>query len=168
MLRGVLAILFGLAAVFWPAITLATLVLLWTMFIIIDGIFEFVYGLLNVGKRQYWFLSMIVGVLQIIVGVFAFNNLEIAWTAVIFLVGLVAIGRGIFDLLSIFFVQAKTGVVNILFGFVLVTAPLYSSVALTWLIGLYALIVGPLIIAFSLHLRELGKEVSSKEEKAKK
>ncbi len=44
-IRGIAAILFGIAAVFWPHLTLTTLVILFSAWVLIDGIVRIVSGL---------------------------------------------------------------------------------------------------------------------------
>lgn len=45
--RGMAAIAFGIAAVFWPQITLVTLVYLFGAYILVSGIVNLIVGLTN-------------------------------------------------------------------------------------------------------------------------
>ena len=48
--EGVLAILFGIAALFWPSLTAVLLTSLFGIFIIMTGAIELVRSLLNMGR----------------------------------------------------------------------------------------------------------------------
>jgi len=67
MLRGVLAILFGLMAWMWPNETLAILVLIWGAYALTDGIFEVLAGI-----RGKWGSLVVLGLLGIGAGIVTF------------------------------------------------------------------------------------------------
>jgi uncharacterized membrane protein HdeD (DUF308 family) len=49
--RGVAAVLFGLAALIWPGLTLAVLIILYGAYALVDGVFAIVAGLRR-GQRN--------------------------------------------------------------------------------------------------------------------
>jgi uncharacterized membrane protein HdeD (DUF308 family) len=51
-LRGVLAVLFGLATFLWPALSLAALVLLFGAYALVDGVVAVVLGIRAHGERE--------------------------------------------------------------------------------------------------------------------
>src|SRR3979411_151458 len=53
-LRGVFAILFGILAVLMPGITLTALVLLFSAYMLVDGIFAIVAAVRAVRRREQW------------------------------------------------------------------------------------------------------------------
>ena len=60
-LRGVVAILFGLMAMFMPAITLSALVLVWGAFALADGVLALIAGIRirDQGRPLWALLSLI-------------------------------------------------------------------------------------------------------------
>ena len=66
LLRGVLAILFGILAYSWPGLTAIILVTIWGIYALIDGIFGVVAGI-----RGKWTSLVILGLLGIAAGVVA-------------------------------------------------------------------------------------------------
>ncbi|MBL8593604.1 MAG: DUF308 domain-containing protein, partial [Devosia sp.] len=75
LLRGIAAIAFGVLAIFWPAITLISLTLLWGAYTLIDGVFALwaaISGRANspaMGPRWWMAIS---GVVSILAGLAAF------------------------------------------------------------------------------------------------
>lgn len=161
-LRGMLAILFGLAAVFWPGLTLVTLVYLFSIFILISGLITLVTGLINVFRDDNSLISriltVVLGVAELGVGVYLLRHTTVAFTTFILIIGFILIARGLVDLFSGMFeddsATGKTismlgGVLSVVVGVVLLLQPESAGVAFVWILGLYALIMGPLLLALS-------------------
>jgi uncharacterized membrane protein HdeD (DUF308 family) len=55
---------------------------------------------------------------------------------------------------------AVAGVLSVLFGLVLVVAPVAGALAITWLIGVYAVAFGALTIAAGLELRRAERRLA--------
>src|SRR5260221_845315 len=72
LLRGIVAVLFGLLAFFLPSITLIVLVLLFGIFAIVDGILSFERAFSASSRNESWIWPTIVGVLGIAAGGAAF------------------------------------------------------------------------------------------------
>ena len=76
LLRGVLAILFGIAAYAWPGMTLATLVTLFGAFAFVDGIFNVFHALSGRKEDEHWWVLLLEGLLGIAFGVITFQAPE--------------------------------------------------------------------------------------------
>lgn len=166
-LRGIAALLFGIAAVFWPAITLVTLVYLFSAFILVSGIAEVIHGIGSIRHRGTWFLSLLIGVLQIGVGVYLIRHPLVSFATLILLIGFTLIVRGVIEGVAAFTddssVSMRTlvmigAVISVLAGIVVLFQPASAGVAFVWILGLYALITGPLLIAMSLDAKRLLSE----------
>lgn len=169
-LRGVLAILFGLAAVFWPGITLVTIVYLFAAFILANGIVTFVLGLSNSHNEGRTMtgrlLTLLLGVLEIGVGVYLLRHTTVAFATLILLIGFVLIIHGVVDFFSVFFeegsglyktVTAVAAIIAVVAGVLLLFQPEAAGVAFVWILGIYALISGPLLIALAMDLKKAGE-----------
>ena len=66
-IRGVCAIVFGILSFIWPALSLATLVLIWGLYALIDGGVALVAGF----RAKIWSLA-IIGLVGVLAGVYAF------------------------------------------------------------------------------------------------
>ena len=72
LVRGLVAIAFGLVALFYPAATLVTFILFYGIFALVDGVFAVVSAIRGKeGMGSRWWLAL-VGVLGIVVGLVTF------------------------------------------------------------------------------------------------
>jgi len=69
-LRGFLAVLFGLIALFLPGMTLTVLVLVFGAYALVDGLFAVVSGIRGSGGSRRWVL-IVEGVLGVLAGIVA-------------------------------------------------------------------------------------------------
>jgi uncharacterized membrane protein HdeD (DUF308 family) len=156
--QGVLAIFFGITAVFWPGLTLVTLVYLFSSFVLAWGMIEVVHGLLSVQRRKTWWLTLLFGLVGLGVGVYLIRHPGVSFATFILVTGLTLIVRGLFDILSIFLdtkttnnkiLTAIAGIAAIVAGIILLLQPVRGGVAFVWVLGLYAIMFGLLIAVAS-------------------
>jgi uncharacterized membrane protein HdeD (DUF308 family) len=161
--EGVLAIFFGLTAVFWAGLTLVTLDYLFSAFILLWGIVEIVHGLLSIHRRSTWWLTLLFGLVGLGVGIYLIRHPGVSFATFILVVGLTLIVRGLLDVISVFLDRRSTsnrilmailGVVAIMAGIILLLQPVAGGVAFVWILGLYAIIFGLLSGVVSLETRE--------------
>jgi len=160
ILGGVVAILFGIAAVFWPQLTLVTLLYLFAAFVLVNGLFDLFHGIFTVGKAgSSWFLKLLLGALQIGVGIYLLRHPHVTFATFILLIGFTLIFRGVFDIVVAFADKMTathrtllviSGLLALVVGVVVLFQPVSAGVAFVWLLGLYALITGPITIAVAL------------------
>ena len=68
-LRGVAAIIFGIVAWAWPGITLASLIIVFGAYVLVDGVFSIGSVLATRDRPSNWPWLLLQGVLGIVVGV---------------------------------------------------------------------------------------------------
>lgn len=162
-MRGVLATLFGVAAVFWPDITIVTVLYLFSAFILINGVVDLVVGVGQLFSNSRALLSrvlvLLLGLVQIGVGVYLLRHPQVSFATLILLIGFTLIFRGIVEVMQGLFEEGPSpnrilmvfiGLLTALAGIVMLFQPVASGVAFVWVLGLYALITGPLLIAIGL------------------
>jgi uncharacterized membrane protein HdeD (DUF308 family) len=163
-LRGVFAVIFALIALFSPGATILSLVLFFSAYMLVDGVFGIVSGIRAASNNQRWGLLILEGILNILVGIVAF---VMPGLTVLFFVTLMAVWSlitGILMIVAAFKLNPDfgrgwlifSGVVSVLFGIALLIAPLVGAVVLTWWLGAYALVfgIGLLVLAFKLKGRK--------------
>ena len=161
VLGGIAAIIFGVAAVFWPGLTTLTLLYLFAAFVLVSGLINMFEGLVAIGGKTSasWVLKLLIGALQIGVGVYLLRHPHVTFATFILLIGFTLIFRGVFDvvvaLANKMTAQHKTllmvaGVISFVVGIVVLYQPVSSGVAFVWLLGLYALITGPITLAVAI------------------
>ena len=167
LLRGLSAIAFGILAFFWPGLTLLTLILLWGVYALCDGVFALGAAIFakggDMGPR--WWLAL-AGIVSIFAGAVTF--LYPGMTALVLLT-FIAAWAIIIGLLQIWgaiewrkvlddaWLLALNGVLAVAFGAILFAWPGSGAVALVWMIGWFALVFGCLNVALSFRLKKFKR-----------
>src|SRR6266498_4970025 len=98
VLRGILAILFGLAAFVWPGITWLTLVVMFGIYALIDGIVAIGTGLSNTKESSRWWVFVLEGLLGIGAGAVALFRPGLTALILIYIISAWAIVTGILEI----------------------------------------------------------------------
>ena len=164
-LRGVAAVIFGILALVWPAITLGALVLLFGAYALVDGVCALwtaaTGGPAASGRRPWLVLEGVVGVAAGVVtvvwpGITALALLAViaAWafvTGVLEIVAAVRLRREIEGE----WLMVLSGVLSVVFGILLIINPAAGALAVTWLIGAYAIVFGAVLLGLAMRLYRL-------------
>ena len=166
---GVATLLFGIAALFWPGLTLVTFVYIFSAYVLAWGIVSVIEGFSTLHTDSLWWLKLLFGVLAVGVGVYLVRHPGVSFATLILLTGFTFIVRGLVDIVSGLFggeiagshrvLTVVAGVLGLIAGVFILSQPVAGGVAFVWIIGLYALIVGPVLIAGSMEERALGNAV---------
>jgi uncharacterized membrane protein HdeD (DUF308 family) len=155
---GVIAILFGLAILFWPGITIGVLILLWGIYALVFGIVHLVRMFGAMGARHRWWVHLILGILSLGAGLFVFVYPGMTAVLLLFVIAAWAVGIGIMEIIASLsgggFLMAITGVISILFAFVLLANPVSGALALIIVIGLFSIVRGIITLVGALRLPE--------------
>lgn len=171
VVRGIAGILFGIAAVFWPALTLVTLVYIISIYILVSGVVSMVESVVSLTRGQSWFWSMVLGVIELGVGLYLVRHPSVSFATFILVAGLLFIARGVFEgVMALLEENPATqrmlmiisAILSVLVGIVLLVQPVSGGVAFVWILGLYALITGPIWIALALDLKRAAEGKRSK------
>jgi uncharacterized membrane protein HdeD (DUF308 family) len=163
-LRGLFAVLFGVAAFIWPGLTLTVLVILWGAYALVDGVFALVAAFRAAQMKMTWWPLVLDGILGIAAGVVAFAWPGITALALLYLIAVWAILTGIVEIIAAVrlrhvisgeWLMGLAGLLSILVGVILIVAPGAGALAVVWTIGAYALIFGIVLIALGFRLRGL-------------
>jgi uncharacterized membrane protein HdeD (DUF308 family) len=157
--RGVFAIAFGVIAFALPELTLRVLVLLFGIYAVADGLTALWLG---AAMRAWWLLLLGVG--AVAAGIFTFIRPEITAVALLYLIASWAIVRGIFEVVTAIelrkvisneWLLGFAGVLSIVFGVMLAANREAGALAVVWIIGAYASVVGVVMVVFAFRLRAL-------------
>lgn len=161
LVRGILALLFGLIALVLPGPTIASLVLLFGAYMGVDGVFAFIAGARAAAHHQRWGELMIEGIVGVIAAVIAFTFPLLTLVALVVFAAVWAVVSGVAMLVGAShlhgtggrWIMALGGLVSILWGVLLWFFPIAGAVVITYWIGAYALLFGGALVALSLRLR---------------
>ncbi|HEX6043754.1 MAG TPA: DUF308 domain-containing protein [Pyrinomonadaceae bacterium] len=157
LLRGLIAIVFGVIALARPGLTLITLILLFGIYVLADSITALWIG----GYSRMW-PFLIIGIIGVVVGLGTIAYPGLTAVTLLYVIALWSIVRGIGDLLTVLWWRSQQrslaelivgGLVSIVFGAWLLSAPAQGALAVVWVIGVYAVIVGVAMCIFAFRLR---------------
>jgi uncharacterized membrane protein HdeD (DUF308 family) len=168
-IRGAIAIIFGLAALLRPDIALDALILLFGAYALVDGMFAIVgvFGGTRGGTPRW--LLLIEGIAGILAGLIAFVLPGLTAVVLLYLIAAWAVVTGIFEIATAIRLRQEIrgewaliigGALSVLFGVILaVIGPVAGLLSLIWLIGIYAVAFGILMLITAFQVR--GRDASS-------
>jgi uncharacterized membrane protein HdeD (DUF308 family) len=168
-LRGVVAIVFGLIAFFWPGFVWLVVVLTFAGFALIDGIFALVSVLTGHREGSRWWALLIEGIVGITAGVVALFWPGITMLALLALIAVWAVATGMLEIITAIelrrhirgeWLLALSGILSIVLGIALAVLPEAGLVVIAWWVGAYAIAFGAVMLALAFRLRERGLHVS--------
>jgi uncharacterized membrane protein HdeD (DUF308 family) len=161
-LRGVLAVLFGVVSLIWPSKTIGALVLLFGAFAFVDGVILTIEALRKQGGGLWWLL-LVQGAIGIGFGVWALLPRGLTLPLLSYLVVPWAVITGLLEIITGLRSHGRLrmlafgGAISIAFAMVLVVFPSTSLVTVIWLIGVFALVVGILLMVIAAQARASGQ-----------
>jgi uncharacterized membrane protein HdeD (DUF308 family) len=160
-LRGALTVAFGLLALFLPGITLGALVLVFGLYALAEGA---VLLVMSFSKRseEHWWITLLQGLAGIGAGIVTFVWPGITAVALLAIIAGWALITGVLEIVGAIRLRKEiqgewllvlSGVLSLVFAFVLLSNPAAGALAIVWVIGLYAVAFGILqmILGFRLH-----------------
>jgi len=166
LLRGLVAIAFGVLVWFQPGISLAALVLLFGAYSAADGILGVWTAIAERKEREHWGLLLIWGLLGIGIGILTFLVPGITALALLFYIAIWAVATGVLEIVAAIRLRKEIegewllilgGLVSVVFGVILMAQPLAGALAVLWLIAIYAVIFGVLLVILAFRVRNFGK-----------
>jgi len=163
LLRGLAAIVFGILAWAWPGVTLITLVLFWGAYALVDGVAALVGGWQTKDSGKPMWQIVLVGIVGIAAGIFTFVQPGVTAVALLILIAAWAIVNGVFEIAAAIRLRKEienewllilSGVLSIAFGIFMIVNPGAGAMAVLWLIGVFAIAYGALLVMLSFKLKK--------------
>jgi len=164
LVRGILAILFGIATLLMPGITLIVLVVLFGAYALVDGIILSIIAIKDHKDNPDWWLMLLGGLVSIAAGVVTFVWPGITTASLYYVIAAWAMVTGVFEV--IYAIQFRkeiegewllvlSGILSVGFGVVLIAQPIAGALAVLWMIGVYAIAYGVMLVVLAFRLRNL-------------
>jgi uncharacterized membrane protein HdeD (DUF308 family) len=159
-LRGVAAVIFGLLALYSPTAAFLSLVLVFGIFAIVDGVLALSVAMRGTRVSQGAIIAR--GIISILAGVIALAWPKISAFALLIVIATWAVASGIFEIvvairhrhqLTSEGLLILEGVLSIVFGVLLFMAPLAGAIVLGLWVGAYALVWGVMLIVAAFRVR---------------
>ena len=168
VLRGVLAILLGVLALANPGTTAATLVLWIAIFLIIDGALALLTTIARWKEHEDKWLHVAEGVLSILLGILILNAPEMTLFLVVLYAAVWSIMAGITRIAMAIQLRkeiegetwlALSGLLSIVFGILVIAQPGIGLATIMWMLGLFLVLAGVVLIALGLKVKKLAGKV---------
>lgn len=165
--RGMVAVLFGVVALFSPGKTANFLIGFFGLFAIISGALALVGGIWAAVKRLGGGSLILEGLVGLAAGIVILTWPRITALAAVFVIGIWAITNGVLEIVAAVGLRKEltdewalglVGLLSVIFGFALLVAPAAGVVAVIWLLGIYVLAFGLFEFSAAWRLRRVAIE----------
>jgi uncharacterized membrane protein HdeD (DUF308 family) len=145
-----------------------SLVLVFAAYAFLDGVLAIVSAVWAARQQERWGYLVLEGVVDIAAAAVAVAWPGITVVAFVFVIAFWAILTGILELATAFrlqFIDGRGwlifgGIASVLYGALLIAAPIIGAVVLTWWLGAYALVFGVCLVVLAFKLRARLEKVN--------
>jgi uncharacterized membrane protein HdeD (DUF308 family) len=163
LLRGIVAVIFGVVILLYPISSVSVLVVLFGAFMFVDGILNIVTALRFAHPDTgHWWAILVQGIVGIAIGLITFFLPGLTAVTLGFLVGIWAIITGVLEVVAAFRLRRDVpneiflviaGVLSFIVGIWLVAFPIAALIALVYLLAIYAIVGGIALTVLAFRLR---------------
>jgi uncharacterized membrane protein HdeD (DUF308 family) len=166
VIRGLAGIILGILALTWPGITLAALVFLFAAYALVDGVASLIGAVRAMERHERWGVLVLEGIVGIAAAVVTVAWPGITALALVYVIAAWAIITGVLEIaaairlrhyISHEWLLVLGGIASLVFGFLLMMAPLAGALVLAIWVGVYCLVFGVMLVALGLRLRSWGR-----------
>jgi uncharacterized membrane protein HdeD (DUF308 family) len=162
-IRGIAAIVFGIAAFLWPGITILALVYLFGAYALVDGIFAIISAVrADPATRGHGWTVALLGVVSVIAGIGSFILPGITALTLLYIVAVWAIITGALTIWAAVRLRREIqgelfmaigGLASVAFGVLLIVFPGAGLLSVIWLLAAYAIVFGVMLLGLAWRLR---------------
>jgi uncharacterized membrane protein HdeD (DUF308 family) len=163
LLRGIAAIVFGILALVWPGLTLFVLIISFGVYVIFDGAVEVWNGFTNREQHDRWWVDVLIGLAGIIAGILIISLPGVTAVVAMYYIGAWMVITGLLQIFSAIKLRQEisgewflilTGLLSVVLGIIFFIWPGSGAVSLVWLIAVYAIVFGIILVIFSFRARK--------------
>ena len=163
LVRGILALVFGVVALVFPFATFQALVLIFGAFALVDGIFAIISAFSSDAKSENWWWLILEGALGILIGILTIIQPAAMGNAWLILIAAWALVTGILEIITAIRIRKQiegefwmilSGLISAAFGVLVFVNPISGAFAVGFIVGIYAIMFGAMMIALSLRMRK--------------
>jgi uncharacterized membrane protein HdeD (DUF308 family) len=165
LVRGIIAILFGIAIFLWPGPLLFVTIVLFATFALLNGIMAIVASIQERRVSKNWWVLLIEGIVSVLGGLVAFAWPGITAVAIFYVVAIWAVLTGIMEIVGAFTLgramssewsMGLIGILSVVIGVILFfMAPVAGILTLLYALAFYALFAGIFWIVRAFQARRL-------------
>jgi uncharacterized membrane protein HdeD (DUF308 family) len=169
LLRGLLAIAFGIILLVWPAATTWVLVFLFGIFVILIGLVIIAGAIVEARAKEKFFWTLVLGILSVGLGILALLYPGLATVGILVIIAVWAIFTGFVLIVGAFEVPAEkkykwglglVGALSLIVGIILLVFPGLSLFGIIIIVAAYAIAHGILLFIMSFWARSYYKQLA--------
>jgi uncharacterized membrane protein HdeD (DUF308 family) len=169
LLRGIVALLIGLLALFVPGVAFASLVIFLGAFMFVDGILSIIAGISARKKVSGWEWYIGSGIFGVLIGIITFINPFATAVALVYTAALWAIVVGLAEMAIAFRLRKDLtgegwyiagGILTIIFGILILVNPTAGAFTLTMVFGIYAIAAAVMLMSLGFRLKKRNKSTT--------
>lgn len=170
VLRGIAAIIFGVAAFGWPHLTIAILITLFGAYAFVDGLFLLISAIGNWSHLEDPWITLLEGIIGIAIGAVTFHSPAVTGLGLLIYIAAWSLATGVLEIAAAMKLRKElageiwlllSGILSIAFAVILMWFPLAGALGLVWLIGIYAIGFGVTLIALGVRLNGLRRHLAA-------
>jgi uncharacterized membrane protein HdeD (DUF308 family) len=171
LLRGVVAILFGVLTLMRPGISLVSLLLLFGAYALADGTLGAWTAITHRKDRENWWVLLLEGLIGIGVGALTLMKPGLTALALLFYISIWAIATGVLEILAAVRLRQEikgewmlilAGLASVVFGVLLMARPGAGALAVLWLIASYAILFGLLFVVLAFKVKGVAARIATR------
>jgi uncharacterized membrane protein HdeD (DUF308 family) len=166
VVRGVLAILFGIIAMVSPITTAIVLAIVIGVFAIVDGIVDLIDAIRHRGTSGVG-LRVFLGIVSLLFGIIILVWPDKTLAFMVILIAIWSIVIGVLQIIANIGIRKEapgawiwgviSGALGVIFGILVLIWPGIGLVTLIWLMGIWAIVFGIALIVLGLQVRKAAK-----------
>lgn len=174
LIRGIVLLILGCYALFRPGMTLAAYTQVAGFFLVLDGVFAIIAGVIGQVPSRGW--TIVRGIVAVLAGTFVFAKpvlvAGLTATVVVSIIGVMAILSGVMEIVAA--IQDRKhiegegwlilgGVLLVLIGMALLATPLLFGISMVRVLGILAIISSIAMIVFAFRLKGLNSKLTAQD-----
>jgi uncharacterized membrane protein HdeD (DUF308 family) len=169
LLRGLIAIAFGVLTFMQPGISLASLVLVFGAYTLVDGVLAIWTAIAGRNQIEHWVVLLLGGLCGVGIGILTFMvpgitaivlEIYIAfWAMVVGVLGIVA-GVRLRKEISGEWALILSGILAVAFGVFIIARPIAGALSILSILATFAILYGLLLSMVAFKVRGLGKTLA--------
>ena len=170
LIQGIASIVYAVLAMSWPALTIVVLISIYAAFTIFYGV-SGIFRSFSIRKTNpLWWLGLLNGIFALVAGILVYSYPGLTALLLAYFIAAWALITGISHLIQAFdktyesvirTAYGVAGVASVLFAILLFAmGPGRGIIALVWLLGAHAFVLGIVRIVSSFRLRSVNKQLS--------
>jgi uncharacterized membrane protein HdeD (DUF308 family) len=174
LLSGILAVILGVLVLAWPGETIVVAAIFFGAYLLVTGIAQVIFAFslhVSAGGRVLLFLS---GAASLILAILCFRSLQNSILLLAIWIGVGFIFRGVATAVSA--ISDPTlpgrgweifiGVITLIAGIVVLASPFESIATLTFVVGIWLVVIGVFEAVSAFGIRKAGKDLAGRVDKA--